>query len=641
MRRLILLFSILLILAAGATAGAQDQRVFDRVDQAMEHLTAFLGRSVPVTRELNFWSWSEEIFPDPGLGCPAPGMFYPQVVTRAFRIGITVDEVSYDYRITGDGSLIVLCGGGFPLFRSDTALLPPDGQPVAPLPAAPWYAWAYLDGTDLLYAVNPAGVQAIVKRPELPGEALPRRVTLAISRGSSYLLQAVEMASGPQALSIYHFASGRFISLRAQPGEEINLGFAALGGQGLVGSPLIFDARETRALVGFADVDAGTWRVALIDLASGTTLAQLRDTDLPTRLGGAPIPAENPLADALEPDFMRFFPRPVYIDSAGRAHVQLIIAQAGGSSIYPAFAWDADASTAAPSPYIHTDIDIHPTTGEALFPALDPSVPALEPMGPFEAFNAIGRALPVGDALAAPQIVTSSPVWFHFAPLWADEGRKLIFRAWDNSDAQRWVLVDIATRGATFYDPSQASQASAAGVPGGMLAFRDFTAGGADLVLYGDFNRADVVWTAPPRSGQPLIVWASPLGTPFALTQIALNEWAQIDDFGAAFAPTTPVAPPPPAVAGTVFCPGAPPSQVFGGVIGRVTFTDGSPLNMRAEPTTGATILQVLAEGATFTVIGGPVCAANFTWWQISLPGGTIGWVAEGTVDTYFIEPAP
>lgn len=87
-------------------------------------------------------------------------------------------------------------------------------------------------------------------------------------------------------------------------------------------------------------------------------------------------------------------------------------------------------------------------------------------------------------------------------------------------------------------------------------------------------------------------------------------------------------------------CPDAPVSNLEIGLIGQVTFTDGSSVRVREQPSTSAAVLSTMAEGEAFNVIAGPVCADGYRWWQLSwFNGGVIGWTAEGSGNDYFIEP--
>jgi hypothetical protein len=102
-----------------------------------------------------------------------------------------------------------------------------------------------------------------------------------------------------------------------------------------------------------------------------------------------------------------------------------------------------------------------------------------------------------------------------------------------------------------------------------------------------------------------------------------------------AAAPTVAVNTPQP----LVVCPGTPPSVMAVGIHGRVTFSDGTPTRLRASP--GGEIVLAMPEGFEFNVVGGPQCQGEFTWWQLQVPDGRVGWSAEGDSQKYYIESWP
>lgn len=112
-----------------------------------------------------------------------------------------------------------------------------------------------------------------------------------------------------------------------------------------------------------------------------------------------------------------------------------------------------------------------------------------------------------------------------------------------------------------------------------------------------------------------------------------------------------------PTTGGITSCPGAKPFTVKVGDKGYVC-TKYDRLIVRYTPSMSGSETLALYPGAEFTIIEGPRCADNFTWWKISIPAGTkyscstclresysytsetkTGWVREGwdTKDTYFI----
>jgi hypothetical protein len=89
-------------------------------------------------------------------------------------------------------------------------------------------------------------------------------------------------------------------------------------------------------------------------------------------------------------------------------------------------------------------------------------------------------------------------------------------------------------------------------------------------------------------------------------------------------------------------CPGAPPQRMIINKRGYVC-TRSDPVQLRVSPAKSASTLMKLETGTQFTVTGGPACSDDWSWWNVRLDDGAIGWVSEGgdAVDPYFICPFP
>jgi len=87
-------------------------------------------------------------------------------------------------------------------------------------------------------------------------------------------------------------------------------------------------------------------------------------------------------------------------------------------------------------------------------------------------------------------------------------------------------------------------------------------------------------------------------------------------------------------------CPGAPALRMTVGKDGSVCTKEDS-MAVRKEPNRLGEMVIRLTPGTIFTVIGGPECSNNWSWWKIQTTNGTTGWIAEGGDDTdpYFICP--
>jgi hypothetical protein len=86
-------------------------------------------------------------------------------------------------------------------------------------------------------------------------------------------------------------------------------------------------------------------------------------------------------------------------------------------------------------------------------------------------------------------------------------------------------------------------------------------------------------------------------------------------------------------------CPGAPPSRLQPFKNGRITFTDGTLTNVRQSPGKSGEIVARKPEGETFSVNGGPFCLDGFAWWNLQFSDNTYGFVAEGDLNAYYLEP--
>ena len=89
-------------------------------------------------------------------------------------------------------------------------------------------------------------------------------------------------------------------------------------------------------------------------------------------------------------------------------------------------------------------------------------------------------------------------------------------------------------------------------------------------------------------------------------------------------------------------CPGAPPQRMIVNQRGYVC-TKGDNVRLRNAPNRSGAAIDSLPVGTQFTVLDGPTCADNWSWWQIRTDYGVTGWIAEGgdNVDPYFICPLP
>jgi SH3 domain-containing protein len=88
----------------------------------------------------------------------------------------------------------------------------------------------------------------------------------------------------------------------------------------------------------------------------------------------------------------------------------------------------------------------------------------------------------------------------------------------------------------------------------------------------------------------------------------------------------------------TPICPAAPKERLILQARGRVLPDDPRPINMRSAPGTSNSVLVQIPVRAIFFVLDGPVCSGNFAWFKIRYQGRE-GWIAEGDLSSYYVEP--
>jgi len=84
-------------------------------------------------------------------------------------------------------------------------------------------------------------------------------------------------------------------------------------------------------------------------------------------------------------------------------------------------------------------------------------------------------------------------------------------------------------------------------------------------------------------------------------------------------------------------CPGAPPIMLAVGQMAVVNANPPLPSRIREQPDLQSSVLGQAQPGELVTIIDGPRCADNYTWWKVQLPNGVIGWAAEGDNSTYWL----
>ena len=209
------------------------------------------------------------------------------------------------------------------------------------------------------------------------------------------------------------------------------------------------------------------------------------------------------------------------------------------------------------------------------------------------------------------------PIFFapdlSFEQLWfVQGGERLLAEAYLDEIRDVWVL--IARDGNEIRRYPVAGR-DVTGTPDGFIYITPVDAQTA--VVNVDTRNTDTggstLWLQP---GQWRILWA---GSNQPTNE--LEDWAQLaqsieDPTGIADRYSTPTPAPP-----------YPPFRYVGQAIQIFVLEEGY-LNLRDAPTTNSNVLTLLESGSRGTIIGGPVDAEGFRWWEVSIANRT-GWVVE------------
>ncbi|MBC7813303.1 MAG: WD40 repeat domain-containing protein [Burkholderiales bacterium] len=101
-----LLLFVLFIMSAGAPQVQAQQP--PNIAAALADLSAQVGQTVTLNN-LSGFSWTELAFNDTSLGCPQEGQTYTRTHVNGYQFLLTYNDVGYDYRVSLDSSIIVLC----------------------------------------------------------------------------------------------------------------------------------------------------------------------------------------------------------------------------------------------------------------------------------------------------------------------------------------------------------------------------------------------------------------------------------------------------------------------------------------------------------------------------------------------------
>ncbi len=170
------LFGLLLTLPAAAQIDLPDEIIV-----ALDALSAELELEEPLTlQDLQAYDFERVNFPDASLNCPQEDELYAQALTVGFTFLLTIDDMTYDYRIAEgvtEPEQAVLC---------TTTEIDTDAEEAPPTVATETFTM-----TGPVIAVAP-----------LPGEAGPRLIIVANGLPASATLNVGVGPAGADAVTV-------------------------------------------------------------------------------------------------------------------------------------------------------------------------------------------------------------------------------------------------------------------------------------------------------------------------------------------------------------------------------------------------------------------------------------------------------
>ncbi|RPJ00113.1 MAG: hypothetical protein EHM39_05365, partial [Chloroflexi bacterium] len=414
-----------------------------------------------------------------------------------------------------------------------------------------------------------------------------------ISQNGRYLALTATLTSGRAAIGFYDLQTSRWIkAIEAQQDE-----FVVLGAR-YSSDP---NSRIAVSFVNEQDATARAWRVVLFDMTTGNGIDELRSDgpELASFVGAEflatelTIPTVVLLAQDTETD-------------ADQIHIRFDSFEPeddpfGAVVWYPGGAPGIEQELISSS-YKQEDLDLLPN-GHAIYAYNEPSFPAGPAAGEMGTIttNTIGALQPESlGASASPQPFYADGVSTVYGPVWASDGRLVMFRRHDaTTTGLYWIKL-----GTAVLIPLGTEASEILGVPTGFV----YNTGTSIYFLAENATTpTGPIFSDPMLSGSAHLVWATAFGNP----PLALDSLGTATLPNVAIATAVPTLPPPAIITAT------PDNSAC-----RLASADGSNINIRAGPGTNYPTIGQMSGATELNVTG-----INGQWYVVNY-SGTQGWIA-------------
>jgi hypothetical protein len=119
-KRLSLVLVLVLVVVLVVSVQAQETQAPASIQFALDALSENLGVDVTLAT-ISEYQWRGQLYPDTSLGCAQVGQTYTQTPTRGVQYLLTYGGTVYDYRVSTDGSIVILCEGDLVVQPESTA----------------------------------------------------------------------------------------------------------------------------------------------------------------------------------------------------------------------------------------------------------------------------------------------------------------------------------------------------------------------------------------------------------------------------------------------------------------------------------------------------------------------------------------
>lgn len=479
---------------------------------------------------------------------------------------------------------------------------------ATPLPASSWYAVAHVRDADTLHWINANGEQASMPRPTWADEAPDVLPQIYISPDGRTLVQTVQLATGFEAIGFYDLSTGQFTNThQAQSGERF-----------IATTHNPFSRNSARFAIGLSAPDASAWRIINFEVPSGNVISQLTQADIEIGLPGNqyyPYMVHYGLDEGLGQYLLQF-----------QMHTQLPDAQFAMYQWYPEMLPNQQVPQTSGMSSVYNNAIIntflmHPAKGFDILPLTGFPVLAHGDGLASQFIEANVNGQPNTSLISESNDITIDRV------RWLKGGEWVGYHREGGQFNDHWRVLDAATGNPVT--PLGPNFSMLHGTPDGYLAQDGMQARLMHVTtLDHEAFSSDIGNMVFQPFSYYRVVYVTPVGASFSLLAVPADETPAVAVGGQDVQ------------APEVTCGDAPAPRLTVGKGARVTFTTGTPLNVRTAA--AGDLLMQIKEGTQVNVVNGPICANNYLWWEIQMQSENVtvgGWAAEGDNENYYLEP--